>query len=425
MLFSPRRSIVATIATCVAVAVAAPPAGAAGGTAADAAGLRGTTLTPFAMTASAYGSRVQGGQVPADSGRTAFSYIGCTKLAGKSAANQLVEGNLGGEGVVQGVDTRSWTSLADGAVNSFAKTDIAYAKIGGLVLRNIALTTRAWHDSTGFHASRTAKIGSLRLDGGLLDLPTFPGQEIDVPGVGTLVFLTGFKSVTGDGARITATAVRLKLDDNRTVITLGSAFSEINNENPAGIFGGYGQAAEVTALDGTLKSGRVALQPLPCRGTDGRWINNDTAALTLNSVAELGAVSGGANADQANERNGYGSTRGRVSSLNLLGGEVVARVIQGQANVRMVDGAIERSIRGTSVGFLSIDGEEVLNPRPGDSFPIEGAGTLDIGRVTVGKRVEAGTNAVHVIALQVHLFNGGEADTLVNLGEALVRYTRS
>jgi hypothetical protein len=30
-----------------------------------------------------------------------------------------------------------------------------------------------------------------------------------------------------------------------------------------------------------------------------------------------------------------------------------------------------------------------------------------------------------VIALQIRLFNGGDADTLVNLGEALVRYTRS
>ena len=121
------RSIVATIATCAVVAVAAPPPSAAAGASAHAAGLRGTTLTPFAMTASAYGSRVQGGQIPADSGRTAFSYIGCTKLAGKSRINQLVEGNLGGEGVVRGVDTRSWTSRTDGVVNSFAKTDIAYA----------------------------------------------------------------------------------------------------------------------------------------------------------------------------------------------------------------------------------------------------------------------------------------------------------
>ena len=414
------RSIVATIATCAAVVVTAPLPGSAAGMAADAAGLRGTTLTPFAMTAAAYGSRVQGGQIPADSGRTAFSYIGCTKLAGKSRTNQLVEGNLGGEGVVRGVDTRSWTSRTDGVVNSFAKTDIAYAKIGDLVLRNIALETRAWHDRTGFHASRKAKIGSLRLDGAPLDIPTFPGQTIPVDGVGTLIFLTGFKRVTDAGARITATAVRLKLDNNRTVITLGSAFSEINGENPAGILGGYGQAAEVTALDGSLKSGRVALQPLPCRGTNGKWIDNDTAGLNLNSVADLGAVSGGANGDQTNKLNGYGSTRGVVSSLNLLGGEVRARVIKGQANVRMVDGDIRRSIQGTGVGFLSIGGEEVMNPKPGDSILIEG-----LGRVTVGQQVKAGPNAVHVIALQIRLFNGGEADTLVNLGEALARYTRS
>jgi hypothetical protein len=149
-----RRSTIATIATCVAVAVAAPPASSAGAPADAAALPPGTTLTPFAMTASAYGSRVQGGEIPADSGRTAFSYIGCTKLAGKSRPNQLVEANLGNEGVVQGVDTRSWTTRTDnGVVNSFAKTDIAYARIGDLVLRNIALKTRAWHDRTGFHAS--------------------------------------------------------------------------------------------------------------------------------------------------------------------------------------------------------------------------------------------------------------------------------
>jgi hypothetical protein len=386
---------------------------------------QGTTLTPFALTGASYGTRVQGGDLPASSGRTAFSWIGCTKLAGKSRANHLVRAELDGSGFAEGVGTRTWTTRTvtknGPVVNSFSRTNIERAKLGPLGLRGIALTTRAWHDSNGFHASRTASIARLGFEGSPLDIPTTPGQVIDLPGFGKLIFLSGRRRVSADGAWVTATAVRVQLEGSSSVATLGSAFSEINNENPAGVMAGFGQAARVSTLDSAVTSGKIAVQPLPCRGTEGEWKNNDTVGVDLGGQLVLGAASGGARGNQRSRLNGYGMTRGRVTELTLgeLPDQVKLTAIQGQATVALVDGELKRSIKGTTLGSFTIGGVPQSLPGRGETVPIPG------GELTFAKRVnQRARNAVHVIAVRIRLFTDSPGDTVIDLGEAKAVYKR-
>lgn len=415
-----RRSIVATIATCAAVAVVAPPPVANGAPAGLVAAALppGTSQTSFSMSNTSYGSRVQGGELPADSGRTAFSWVTCTKLAGRSRGNHLVGVNLGGEGTASGVRTRSWTTETDTAdgnvVASNSKTTIVSAEIGPLTINGISLLTRAWHDADGFHASREASIGEVLLDGVPQGIPTFPGQVEDIPGVGTLTFLTGRRRVDEGGAFVTSKAVQIKVEGSGSTITLGAAYSEINRENPAGVMRGVGRAADASALDGAATTGKIAQQPLPCSGTDGEWINNDTVGVDLGDIV-LGAASGGTRGNQLNSLNGYGQARGRIASADLGGDQVQLRGIQAMATVQVVDGELQRSIEGTTLGSLTINGETVAIPDPGESIE------TPVGTLTFAKRLrEDAANAVHVIAVQITLLD----NTVINLGEARVAYRR-
>ncbi len=102
-----------------------------------------TTPTRFALEASGYSSRLEGGAVPASSNRSAFQVIGCTNLAGLHKQNHEAMENLGGLRLSE-LRTDVRTTKEGKTVSSWGRNRIAkvvLADAGGganLVLEGVA-----------------------------------------------------------------------------------------------------------------------------------------------------------------------------------------------------------------------------------------------------------------------------------------------
>ena len=418
-----RGPVIGALATCMALSSTLTGSAVAGPTQAvpDAREVQ----TAYGLTAAGYGTRVQGGDVPAESGRTAFSIIACTKLAGLEKRNQLL-GLINREGVrVSGVRTRQWTTRQPNTpngvtVSSHSLTTIASVKVGntgllgdGLVIEGLRLKTRAFHDDRGFRTQRNFGFDRIELLGlgGLLDPDV--GETIDVPGVGSVTFFSGVNKRSARGAAVEAKGLKIRLDGTDTIVTVGSAMSRINNRVPAGVLGGWGRAANARVLDGTIVSGKLAVQPLPCRGTNGKWIRNPTARVSLPGTLVIGGAVGSARGDQFSKRKAYGQTRGKIARV-AIGGELVIRAIKAQANVRKDGNRLIKSARGTSVGTIRLGGELEDVPGAGETVTFG-----DVAKVT-GRKVVRTKFGIKVIALQVKLLDGSFVSK-INLGEAFTR----
>ena len=76
------------------------------------AGASQTHRTTFAFGSSGYGTRVNGGQLPASSDTTAYQVVGCTNRAGLHRTNDVADATVPGLGTLSGVRTRVWTHPA-------------------------------------------------------------------------------------------------------------------------------------------------------------------------------------------------------------------------------------------------------------------------------------------------------------------------
>jgi hypothetical protein len=375
--------------------------------------------TPYAFTASAYGSRLAGGEIPADSGRTAWSLLGCTKSTGRSHDNHLAEINVGDYGTVSGIRSRTWSTQKGSTVASKALTKIGAIELGSgnakLVIDGVTLKTKAWHDSSGFHKAGSARILTIKakVGGAALPIPAnpSPGQTLEIPGLAKITFLGGASSKSAHHATIAQRALRIRLADG-SVLVIGSARSNISDKAVTGVLTGWGRAASADVLDTAVTSGKVAAQPLRCLGTDGKWVNNHTAGVDVPGVLEIGAASGAVKGAQRDARNGYAHTRGRIAHV-LLSDQLEIGAIEAHARVIKRNGKLTKSIKGTSVAYIKAAGEKFEVPDPGQSITIPG-----LAKITVAKKFP-GKYGVRVIAVQVKLL-GGDLAT-INLGEAAAK----
>ena len=382
------------------------------------------TVTPFGMQASAFGTRVKGGELSANSGRSAWAYLGCTKLAGVGRNNHLVGIRPGDAGDVRGIDSSARTFRRDGAVHSRAVNEIASAEFsngsGSLTINGIKAVADTWHDDRGFHRSGSVRFLSITAEsnGQQVPVPNDPrqGEVVTIPGLANLTFFGDRGRARAHSAKAVVTAVKVELIPSGTVVLLGNAFALIQDEVPAGILAGQGRAADGSVFDGTVTTGKVPVQPLTCDGTDGEGITNATADVNIAGVADLRALSASARGDQRDRSHGYGQTRGRVGQATLTlptGQTLVIEGVVGQANVRKNGDRLVRNIKGTRVGSITLDGSTQPLPTPGDPLVI--AGLVKISAPIVDKT----RYGIRMIATPVTLFPGADSGELVlNLGRA-------
>jgi hypothetical protein len=377
------------------------------------------TKTPYALTGFSFGSRLIGGEIPAESGRTAYSLLGCTKSAGLKDKNAVADIKVGDFGAVSGISSRTWTTQSGDKVSSQSQTKIGAIELGQgdakLVIEGVTLKTKAWHDSTGFHKSGSAKILTIKAKVGGVSVPIpanpTPGQHIKVPGLAEITILGGTSSQSAHHAQITRRALRIELSDGSTLV-VGTSRSGINDKAPAGLLNGWGRAASANVLETAVTTGNIAVQPLKCTGTDGDWSSNKTAGIEVPGVIDISAASGSAKGSQRDARNASAHTRGRIAHV-MLSDQLEIGGIEAHARVAKKDGKLTTSIKGTTVAYIKAAGESFAVPDPGQSISIPG-----IAKITVAKKFP-GKYGVRVVAVEVKLFDGDLAT--INLGEAFAR----
>ncbi|MGI8614432.1 MAG: choice-of-anchor P family protein, partial [Nocardioidaceae bacterium] len=200
-----------------------------------------------------------------------------------------------------------------------------------------------------------------------------------------------------------------------TIVNVAGTFNEINNQIVAGIMSGYGRAATFQALD-TVRSGKVAVQPLNCEGTNGKWITNSTADYNPTGRVDLQAASGSARGDVIDRTHVYAKTRGTIAKAVL--GNLVIKGIRGQANVTRSGSKLTKTDKGTRLLSITNNGNTRPLPNPGQTIRIAGIGTLTFDKVNKGKY------GLKVTAVQIKVLPGkfGDPDgATINLGEAYAR----
>lgn len=395
--------------------------GAGAGAAAKNAAAKGKKVTDFALQASGFGTRVTGGQVPTGSDQTAFTAIGCANRAGVERENHVAEATLPGAGKISGVKTRLWTKKSGGAVHSYAENTtanvvLAQSGLGRLEISGVRSWSHAWHDAKGFHAERQSSVAKIRFKPPVgpaqeFEIPV-PGQPIDIPGLARIAFGGGTKFANDRGAVAINNVLLVKVYPTNTTITVGRATARAYAGAKHGTFHGSSAATEVSAVDGTITSGRNPLSLMPCQGTDGKLKTKETASLNLGNQIVVSGLSSAQRAEQK-ARKSVAMERGKVAGINIGDGQLVVDGVVGQVNVtRRANGKVTSNIKGTTIGAITVNGEAQEFP---DTGVLEIPGLLKLEP----KVVEKSKFGISVVALRITLLDGTGA--VIDLGSAKAR----
>jgi hypothetical protein len=385
----------------------------------------GTTPTHFALSGLGYGSRVVGGAIPTGSNRTAYAVLGCTNRAGRTTENHELQENLPGLGTASQDRTQVWTSQRNGVVstysrNTIARVDVASTPLGSLELNGILALSRAFHDKSGFHATKHASVQSISFTpaGGqpqAVDIPA-PGQPVEVPGVATLTVGGGHSTANARGASASIDTLKITVPATGTTTTVGHAVATIHPGVVTGIFGGYSSGTRGEAADGTLTNGRTPNLVMPCQGTGGHVRTRSITQTRLAGGLLVQGLSTQQEGDQ-NTRRARGYEQARVAGIDLGDGKLKVAGIVGRVNVeRLRNGTLRRNTRGTTLGAITVNGQARTIPATG---VLEIPGVAKLERNVVDKIA----NGLHVVSLRVTLLDGSGA--VFELGEASLRISPS
>jgi hypothetical protein len=412
--------------------------------------------TPFAYQGSAYGTRVTLGDPSAgglSSGRTAWSVLGCTKLAPIRNANGSHVAKLNANSMIEVGAVTSVTSTyrkpKQKIFGSRSVNKVASLTLGpedGPQLKFGALTTRAhaFNDKGRFRAAADIDLADISytnivpdendsasplkelldaIDGAdnqLVErlIESSGSQGITIPGLGTIYPAGKHTTRTRkNAANASAFGIRVELENGSTA-NIGRAWSRIQKAHPAGVFGGHAYALQATVAEGTLGIGRTPYRNLPCPGTDGKWLSNSLAEGPKHG--QLNARGLVAETFGKPHRDGRAVARARssVSHLSLGDGALVVRAVTGQVNVFQNKNGrvVRRNLNGTSFGKITVNGETHELTAPGESLEIEG-----VAFIKAGVRKNLGKRGLRVHALQIRLLDTG---VVVNVGTAKARIMR-
>lgn len=414
-----RTTVLAALATGALVASLGLIAPASGAPApAGASRTSAKARSDIALKASAYGTRLTGGQVPAGSGMTAFSVISCSVTPGIERTNEVVTANLPGAGTVSGVTTRVWTRKSGASLHSYSRSTtaevvLADSPLGKLSIRGVTSLSHAWHNATGFHAETSSSIGKIVLtppvgDPQEFDIPT-PGTPIIVPGVAQISLGASNESTNSSAASAWAAALRVKVLATGTDLVVARSRAVAVSGVKHGRFGGYSAGTEAEVLGGVLTSGRNPLSIMPCQGTKGQTLTRSDAHVDLGGGLVVDAVSS-SQWGKRYDRRSKAWERGSVAGINLGDGALKIDAVVGKATViRKAGGGIVRSAAGTSIGTITANGEPQDIPID-QTIEIPGVAKLE---PKVVQRLAAG---LKVIALRITLLDGSGA--VIDLGVA-------
>lgn len=385
-----------------------------------------TTLVPtaFALQGAGFGSRVLGGDVPADSRTTAFEALGCSNKAGREKGNYEAEMTVPGLGIVSGIRTTLRTTRRNGVVAStstqrIASITLAESSLGSVTIEALRSRARAFHGPDGFGSTATTDLGRLVFqpavgDPQVLPLPT-AGEPVVVPGLAEIELGQRRTTKSRGGAFARATGLVIHVVPSGTTATVGLARARIGGGVQSVLFRGQSYGLRAQGLDDNLGKGRTPLSLMPCQGTGGEVRDKAIADVDLGGQIEVSAASSAQMARQRGDE-ARGWERGKVASISLGDGQLVIEGIVGQANVRKDGGRPTYDARGTTVGSVTFEGDRQTFP---DTDVLEIPGVARLEREVVTRK----RNAISVIALRITLLDGSLAT--IDLGNATVGTTPS
>ena len=407
---------ITSIAAALALTAGLGLAGGSAGTAAVAAPAAAVQqATAYAMTAVGYGTYVRGGDVPANSGQTAFQVLACTNRAGIDRSNTEASQDVPGLGNVSGAATRVWSQQIGDSVSSYGRHTIESVTVssptGSLLIEGIRSTSRAWHDAAGFHSSTATTVAALTYTpaGGeaqQLATPTV-NQPVTVPGIGEVRVGERASTSNPGGAKASAAALQLDLLTTGTHAVIARSAATIAGGVRGGLFSGYSSGSRARGLQDTTRSGATPLLLMPCQGTRSTTQSRSLASSQLGTDLVVEGLTATQWANQDSTRS-TGYERGYVDVFRINGTDLVVNSVLGRVNVLRTDAALNRS-HTAQVGQVRANGEDQEFP-DNNILEIPGVARLQRGIVT------RTTNGISVVALRVTLLDGSGA--VIDLGQA-------
>jgi hypothetical protein len=411
----------AAVAIVAAAALVAPTGSSTAASADGAASAK--TPTAFAFKAAGFGTRVQGGQLPAGSDTTAFQTIGCTNTAGIDRENHEANANLGLVNA-SGVKSRVWTEQKDGVTSSYSRHSVANIvlgdpDVGHLEINAVSARARAFHDASGYHTETKIHIASIMFtpSGGHaqgLEIPT-PNQPIVIPGLAKINIGDSTGKTSSTSAYAAANAIDIKVLPTDTRVRIAHSAAEVTGGVKSGIFKGYAAGTQVKAAADHISSGPTPLMLMPCQGTQGKTLTKGAAHLNLADAV----VVRGVDTEQWSTGDVLTSEireEASIAKINLGNGQLIINGVIGRAHVAMTPLGLTSDAKGTSILEIIVNGDVRHFPRTG---VIEIPGLVRI-EDSVVKRTKHG---ISVTALQLKLLDGTGA--VVNLGVARASIQRS
>lgn len=411
----------ATLVGAVLASTAALPVASA--TTMSGAGAAKPAGSDIALKAGAYGTRLAGGQVPAGSGMTAFTAIGCSVVPGVTHHNEVAEADLPSAGTVSGVTTKVWARKVGGGLHSYARSSTAEVKLadsplGSLSIQAVRSLSHAWHDAQGFHSQTSTSVGKIVFtppvgDPQVLDIPT-PGQPIEIPGLAKISLGESHDRHNSTGATAWGVALRVKVIPTGTDLFVSRSKAQALSGVRHGRFGGYSAGTEAEVLGGVLVSGRNPVSLMPCQGTGGKVLGRDDADVDLGGGLHAEAVGSKQWAKRYADHS-KAWERGSVAGIDLGDGALVIDAIVGKATViRKAGGGLARHAAVKILG-VTANGEPQAVPLD-QTIEIPGLAKL---QPKVVRKVPGG---LKVIALRITLLDGSGAVIDLGVAKTFIRH---
>jgi hypothetical protein len=418
--------------------------------------------TNYGFYTYAFGTSARAETVGLGSAPTAFSFLGCTRLAGKqddeAVAKADVPTNTPALGIGAVTSHSETFKHANGDVGSTSTNKVASVLLGAsngphLVIKGLETSATAWADKNGkFHTDGSFVLADILaatgtplddvLNNALSPLQALikqilaaPGDHLDLPGIGRISLGRKTSSIQAGYAKSNTLGLRVLLygpnslpggGDDISVI-VGRSHARVYRNLPAGVMGGFGYAVDVNVLSGLVGVPQLAKTRLPCAGTNGQVKTGSVVGLNLFNLGalDLGVASGRVYGVQNKDGSADAWTEGRLADLSLGTGasQLVIKGVVAHAEMRKAkNGTITKSTTGTKFASITFGGKEYDIPKPGDKIEIPGLATIQFGIVENPSK-----NSLKVTSLRITLVPAAAADTglvTINLGVATVHLRR-
>ena len=381
--------------------------------------------TFFQYTAQTFGSTASAAGV-INSGPSFLAQFGCTVAPGLVVTNSGAGTNLTPLGTVGGVLGRATTGAKGGTNTSTAQEQIGVVNLlGSMVTADaIHVISVTSHDAKGFHVQGQTQFANLKVNGTPVSATVPPNTTITLPNVGSVTLNEQVRSGAANAAGYRVSALHVRTNSVNVQgypvgadVVVGRAASGLNGA----VVGRLGGTAYSTNLQaGPAMSGSSAPASVPCRGTDGKTLNNSTAAVTIPNIGTIGTVTDSARGLD-NSTSAVSETASNVAGTNLLSSVISASAVKAAAHTSLVGKNHTYSDAGSQFIGLAIQGFPSINDsvKPNTTVVIPGVGTLYLHRIIrSGNAVE-----VRMIELVLSAARGGlpiGADIKVGVASASI-----